>query len=304
MDDTVIFRLTLDDLQDGVRAAGTGSPAKDPAVGLILERVSLVQKGVLTELGRALYRVAWVLRRRSEGDQMLGQALRVLTPLQVIDQELKGLGAVPEEGVLDLLRQHGAAPENATVDSLRGTFRWLNSVGVLAYSLKLKSVRSLVSAPDVALAGEVLSMAAMISPKSPYLNVVRLRRILRRLSGTVWWADPHFGARGLEELAEELEPSRVVAVRILSGDAENVVSARSMSDYRRLRDEMAMKGIDVEWRVDGRKTRDWHDRWISADNETWNVPPINTLLRNDYSEIVPASEVPPLIEWWERSTPR
>lgn len=303
VDDTAIFELRLDALLDGVRAAGSEGTV-DALVAAMLERTSVLRDGALTESGRALYRTAWVLRRRPDAERMMGQAIRVLTPLQVIDQELKGLGPVPEAGVLDLLRQHGAAPVGATVDSLRGTFRWLSSIGVVAYSLKTKTVRSLAAAPEVALAGEIQTMAAMISPKSPYLNIVRLRRILRRLEGVVWWADPHFGARALEELAEELDFSRVTAVRILSGDAENVASPRSHSDYRRFRDEMTSRGLSVEWRVDPKSSRDWHDRWISADKETWNVPPINTLLKNDYSEIVPASDTPPLVEWWERSTPR
>lgn len=301
--DSSLFRVGLQPLLDGIRAAGTANPINDD-VAELLERGGLLRNSALTESGQALYKVAWVLRLQGEAEQMMGQALRVLTPLQVIDQELRGLGPVPEAGVLDLLRQHGAVPPDASVDSLRGTFRWLSSIGVLAYSLKLKTVRSLAAAPDVALAGEIQSMAAMISPKSPYLNLVRLRRILRRLQGVVWWADPHFGARGLEELAEELDPSVVTEIRILSGDAENVVSPRSLSDYRRFRDEMSIRGIQVEWRVDGRSTRDWHDRWIADEKQTWNVPPINTLLKNDYSEIAPASERPPLQIWWERSDPR
>jgi hypothetical protein len=144
----------------------------------------------------------------------------------------------------------------------------------------------------------------MVSPKTPYLNVVRLRRILRPLKGVVWWADPHFGARAMEELAEELDTAAVSEVRILSGDADNVVSTRSMKDYGRFRAELANKAVSVEWRVDGRASRDWHDRWVADDTTIWNVPPINTLFKNDYSEISPASERPPLEEWWMRSKPR
>lgn len=47
-----------------------------------------------------------------------------------------------------------------------------------------------------------------------------------------------------------------------------------------------------------------HDRWLADDRVAWNVPPVNTLFKNDYSEIYPASERPPLEIWWNRSTPR
>jgi len=302
-DDSEVFAVSAASLLGAVRSAAS-SGSIDGAATYLLTRCGLFKKGELTEAGRALYKLAWVLRKSDEAEQALGQALRQLTPIQVIEQELRGLGPVPEEGVLDLLRQHKAVAADTVVADIRPTLRWCNSVGVLVYSTKLKAVRSLAPAPDAALAGEVQAIAAMVSPKTPYLNLVRLRRILRPLKGIVWWADPHFGARALEELAEELDTTVVSEVRILSGDAENVLSAKSMKDYERFRAEMATKGVAVEWRVDDKTARDWHDRWVADDKTAWNVPPINTLLKNDYSEISPASERPPLDEWWARSAPR
>ncbi|WP_156096696.1 hypothetical protein [Amycolatopsis jejuensis] len=303
VDDAVIFAIPAPALLDGIRAAASSGKV-DPGPEFLLNRCGLVYGGELTEAGRALFKLAWVLRKTDEAQQALGRALRQLTPIQVIEQELHGLGAVPEAGVLDLLRQHRAVGAEVSVDDIRPTLRWLNAVGVLVYSTKLKTVRSLAPAPDAALAGEVQAIAAMVSPKTPYLNVVRLRRVLRALKGIVWWADPHFGARALEEIAEELDTGFVTEIRIISGDAENVVSPKSMKDFARFRAEMANKGVVAEWRVDGKFNRDWHDRWIADDKVTWNVPPINTLLKNDYSEISPATERPPLPTWWKRSSPR
>lgn len=301
IDDRVILSVDSAALLSGVHAASTGASI-EPAVEYLLSRCGLTAGGELTEAGRALFKLAWVLRKQDEAAIALGQTLRQLTPLQVIEQELRGLGQVPEEGVLDLLTQHRAISAETTVTDLRPLLRWLNKVGVIAYSTRLKTVRSLLPAPDAALAGEIQAIASMVSPKTPYLNVVRLRRVLRPLRGVVWWADPHFGARALEELAEELDPQIVTEVRILSGNAPNVLSERSGKDFIRFAAEMAVKGIAAEWRVDG--LRDWHDRWLADDRVAWNVPPVNTLFKNDYSEIYPASERPPLDDWWTRATPR
>jgi hypothetical protein len=273
-------------------------------VTYLLARCGLLESDELSEPGRSLFKLAWVLRRDKDANEALGQAMRRLTPLQVIEQELRGLGPVPEQGVLELLRHHRAVPEGTTIDDMRSTFRWLSSVGVVAYSTKLKSVRSLAPAPDAALAGEVAAIAAMVSPRTPFLNVVRLRRIIRTLKGVVWWADPHFHSRALEELAEELEAGAVTDLRILSGVAENVITDRSLKDFRRFQTEMSGKGVNAEWRMDTRGSRDWHDRWIADDRTAWNVPPINTLFKNDYSEMLPAVERPPLQTWWDRSTSR
>lgn len=303
MDDGLIFAHTPQELLEGVRAATT-SDSIEEEVRYLLERMSLLLDGELTDSGRALFKLGWVLRRTDEALAALGEAGRQLTPIQVVEQELHGLGAVPEDGVLDLLIQHRAVSTPVDVAYLRPTWRWLNSVKVLAYSTKQKTVRALAPSPDAALAGEVQAIAAMISPKTPYLNVVKLRRVIRQLRGIVWWVDAHFGVRAFEELAEELDSSEVPEVRILSGDAENVLSQRSKKDLDRFTTEMAGRGVAVEWRVDPRGARDWHDRWLAADNVVWNVPPVNTLFKNDYSEIYPSVERPPLQEWWGRSSPR
>ena len=301
-DDSVLFQHSPDELLNGVRAVGSGE-AIDGGVAYLLDRMGLLCDGELTESGLALYKLAWVLRRADEAVLALGQALRQLTPIQVIEQELDGLGAVTEDGVLDLLLQHRAVPAGTTTTDLRSTWRWMNTAKVLVYSSKLKSVRAVAPTPDAALAGEVQAIAAMISPKTPYLNVVKLRRVIRQLRGVVWWVDAHFNARAFEELAEELD-TQVTEIRILSGDAENVLTDRSRRDLSRFKDEMAAKGVVVEWRVDPRGARDWHDRWLAADGVAWNVPPVNTLFKNDYSEIYPSTERPPLQEWWDRATPR
>ncbi len=303
MDDNLIFMHTPRALLEAVRLVSAGNDISNES-SFLLTRMGLLDAGELTQPGRALFKLAWVLRRTDEALAALGQAVRQLAPIQVVEQELNGFGAVPEEGVLDLLIQHRAVSPDSDAVSLRATWRWLNSVKVLAYSTKNKTIRALAPMPDAALAGEVQAIAAMISPKTPYLNVVKVRRVIRQLRGVVWWVDAHFGARALEELAEELDTAQVSEVRILSGDAENVLTSRSKRDLDRFVDEMAGKGVAVEWRVDPRGIRDWHDRWLAADGSAWNVPPVNTLFKNDYSEIYPSTERPPLAEWWDRSSPR
>lgn len=65
---------------------------------------------------------------------------------------------------------------------------------------------------------------------------------------------------------------------------------------------MAIKGIRVEWRID--PTREWHDRWLVDADKAFNLPPVNSLFANQYSEILPSEERPPVDEWWARSSPR
>ncbi|GAA3617756.1 hypothetical protein GCM10022223_38040 [Kineosporia mesophila] len=301
MNDDEIFVTNPEQLLEAIRLFSLNESPKDHS-GYLLQRCGLVLDGQLTAAGESLFKLRHVLRQNGEAELALGRLLRQLTPIQVIEQETRGLGAVPEEGVLDLLRKHRAAGRITSISDLRPTLIWLNKLQVLTYSKKFKTVRIEGSDEKSPNAGEVKNMAAMISPQTPFLNVVRLRRLLRSLGGTVIWADPHFGARALEELAEETDTARVKEIRILSGNDTNVLTERSRKDFDRFSSEMALKGVQSEWRYDS--LRDWHDRWLISDAQVWNVPPVNTLFKNDYSEILPASQPPPIRLWWDRSTPR
>jgi hypothetical protein len=301
-----IFNTNADLLMEGIRELGVGTGRVDNETLDLLYDAGLVEESddepKLTDSGKQLFRAAWVLKETAAARSKLGQALRVVLPLQVIDQELRSFGAVPEDGVVNLLAHHGVVDTDLTADLARPTFRWLSTLGVIAYSQKLKTVRFIPDDPESAKAGEAPSLAAMISPRTPYSNLARLRRVLRSLRGVVTWADPHFGARAFEELADEIDPTQVTEIRIISGNADNVVTAKSYKDYKRFVEEMALKGVSVEWRVDN--SRDWHDRFLVHQSGSYNVPPVNNLFQGQYSEILPSSEAPPVDEWWNRSTPR
>lgn len=287
---------------DGIRALGNFEPVDEPVLRL-LTRMGLTGTSGLTEAGVALFKTRWVLNNEQDALASLGLAMRLLVPVQVVEQELMQFGAVQEDGALRLLKLHRAAPADMTVDAARKFFRNLAQVGLVVYSSKFKTVRAIAPPSDEARVGEERRLAAMVSPKTPFSNVARLRRIIRSLRGTVWWADRHFAARAFEELAEEIDSSTVSEIRILSGTAENVVTPRSLKDLERFKAEMAAKTVAVEWRVDDQAS-DWHDRWLVDDGGGWNIPPVNNLFKNDYSEILPTDSRPPLEEWWARSTSR
>ncbi|MFK0242885.1 hypothetical protein ACIQTX_18680 [Microbacterium sp. NPDC090281] len=298
-----LFVVDVDVLLAGVRHFATGGGGSvDANVVEVLEDARLLEAGSLTPEGITLFRTAWVSKQRDAALRALGQALRATLPVQVISQELNSYGPVHEDGVRDLLAHHRILPPDKPVDLIRRTFKMLNTLGIAAYSSKLKTVRFIPDDPAAAKAGEQPDLATMISPRTPFSNVAKLRRVLRAQSGIVTWADQHFGARAFEELVDELDPTKVAELRIISGNASNVASPKSFKDYERFRDEMGMKGIIVEWRVDG--TREWHDRWLVDEKTVYNVPPVNSLFANQYSEILPTKERPPVDEWWARATPR
>lgn len=140
--------------------------------------------------------------------------------------------------------------------------------------------------------------AMVIKPEEPFSNVVKLRRILRESEEFIWWADLHFHARALEELIETIDPAVVREVRILSGPAN--VDERAKRDFARFREEVQRKGITAEWRV---LPGFAHDRFIISKNACYNVPPVNSLLRGSYAEVLETPNRPPFDDWWAKAAP-
>ncbi|MBI4299012.1 MAG: DEAD/DEAH box helicase [Chloroflexi bacterium] len=141
--------------------------------------------------------------------------------------------------------------------------------------------------------------AHVFRPEEPFSNVVRLREILRSCEDYIWWADPHFGARALEELAVVVDPSKIREIRILSRSDQ--FTERAKSDFQRLCQEMARKGIAVEWRTTDKSIS--HDRYIVGANQAYNVPPVNAIFQGAYGEGLRTTNRPPFEEWWELAQP-
>ncbi|OAI40249.1 hypothetical protein AYO38_06165 [bacterium SCGC AG-212-C10] len=142
------------------------------------------------------------------------------------------------------------------------------------------------------------SLAAVVRPGDKYSNVTHLRRILEKSRGILYWADPHFERKAFEEL-RHVEPGHVASIRIVSFDSDDNRArkiAPAKEDFKRLRQELTAKGISIEWRA---TKQTFHDRFIVADNHQFNIPPVNTIFRGDYSEINPAVERPPVEVWFE-----
>lgn len=295
--DLEILTTTPDAILDDLREIAHGKASERPE-GLLF-RLGLARDGRLTELGESLFRARWVLDRKADVREGLRTSLWPLLPIQAINQELRGFGAVPESGAMELLAYHRAIPANLSEAELRRFLLWANDLGLLVYSRRDKTVRAAPLDAEAAGIGEDRRLAGVVAPRTPLSNVVRLRKVIRSLRGVAWWADPHFGRRAFEDLVEELQYGEVVEIRILSGDDATVTGERAKSDFLRFAQETAQHGTTASWRRD--PARDWHDRFLADGQSVYNMPPVNTLYKGDYSEIVPAVSRPPFDEWWDRS---
>jgi hypothetical protein len=222
-------------------------------------------------------------------------ALMSLPATQALMQGLHGRGPVSVAGTHHLLARHRFA---TTQDErmVRNFLTVLNAAGIVAYSNKLQTVRILAPLPE-----ELAAVVRVVERDRPYSNVLALREILRSCEGYIWWAEPHLPRKALEPLSYEADVASISEIRLLSADKH--IDDMTQRDFKRFAAEMANRGIQAEWRVIPSSQMQWHDRFILGRRQAWNVPPVNTLFKGDYSEAARTPARPPFEDWWRLGSP-
>jgi len=129
-----------------------------------------------------------------------------------------------------------------------------------------------------------------LDPERPFSNDLAIRRVLRQLRGTVLWYEQHMDRKALELLADEIPSAEVDQIRLLSGPSH--VSPKTKRAFEKFATELAHEGVDVEWRVlPGEQPRSMHARVIADEDQTFEVPPLNSILAGTVDSIR-SSEMP------------
>jgi superfamily II DNA or RNA helicase len=272
-----------------LRAGGTGLDRLQYAANRVIHFDSWWNPAVMDQATARVYRIG----------QVKGVFETTLVSSDTVEERIQEILEEKREiftRVVDDLSVEGLA-RALSEDELFGLFGLKSPRrGSERVELAVEAARQL-SEPDVSSPPipEPASAGSVISGATPYRNVVSIRRIIRAAVGTLWWVDPNFSRRALEDLSSEIDPRNLRAIRILSRD----LSIRDWNDFRRFRAEAETAGVAAEWRV--LPGRDFHDRFIADDNGCLNIPPVNLIYDASapYSQITEAPERPPFEEWWE-----
>lgn len=276
-----------------MRAAAFGDEL-DATATEVLDALGFIEDGQLAGAGEAFEEAAWVYDDEATAARLFREALLGLPATQALLQGLHGRGPVSFAGTHHFMARHGLADRDDQT-KLRAFLVVLNAASIVAYSNKLQTVRTLAPVPE-----EQAASLRVVEPERPYSNVLALRETLRACDDYIWWAEVHLDRKALEPLSYEADGARITEIRLLSGPANATDDAKK--DLKRFAAEMRHLGITVEWRIVPKKGLDWHDRYILGRNQAWNVPPVNTLHKGDYSELS-RTRRPPYETWWGKGIP-
>ena len=127
-----------------------------------------------------------------------------------------------------------------------------------------------------------------VCPDTPFSNIYNMRKVIRACRGDIYWIDKHFRKEGFEMLIDGLPYQGVTSVTIISG-TDNI-TASAMTDYLNLQAELSKRQITLNWRAIDNTTFKWHDRWLVADNQCHNIPPVLAIIRGQRAEILSTTE--------------
>jgi len=256
----------------------------------------------LTDIGERYFELQFIKNEFEEAKLILREQLSGFPPAELIIQLLWGVPGASKSNVHSLLSSHETL-YGVNEDTLGTFLTMLHHAGVVSYNRRTGHVQVLLN-PTV----EATPRNVFIAPETPYSNIIWLRRVLGECRKFIYWLDKHFYKIGLEHIWEVADGTKVQDIRILSLQLQDNLNQAAKNEYNRLKQELARKGISLEWRIaESQKIKDTHDRWIIGENYARNVPNINAIhsgqrselnLSNNYNEVLEA-----FLYYWDAATP-
>lgn len=263
-----------------------------------LDYAGLIQKEsyALSETGKNLFELLFVFSDEIAAEDQIAQILLKNPVVNLLCQSFYGRGKVSVEQLRILFNYHGVGSEEVDYSGTVSLLSLLNKYGVVVYDKKNKAF-------TVKRTGDFAEPVKQyyVCPDTPYSNIYNMRKVIRACRGDVYWVDKHFRKEGFEILLDGLPYQGVSSVTIISGRDNITVSAKT--DYFNLQAELSKRQIALNWRVIDDNMFKWHDRWLIADNQCHNIPPVLAIIRGQRSEILETSETLDANEFMAVSVP-
>jgi hypothetical protein len=236
----------------------------------------------LTDLGQRYFNAAFIRGQSDEAIAVLGDAVIGYPAAAFVCQLLWGVAGANKTTVETVLRSQGF-DDGLSDRSIGSLLMLMSQAGLIEYTKTSGSVRVLQSPLEES---AQIPESAFISPRTPFGNKIWLSRVISHCNGSIRWLDKHFMPIAFEQIWEAADANRLSSIRLLSLLMPDHEGRRPQRQYRDLGNELANRGINLEWRtIDSKLVRDTHDRWIIGETEAWNVPNVNAIFTGQNSEL-------------------
>lgn len=250
-----------------------------------LDQAGLLQQEsyALSDEGKRLFELLFVFPDEASATEQIAQILLKNPVVNLLCQSFYGRGKISVEQLRILLNYHGVGSKEVDYSDAVALLGMLNKYGIVVYDKKNKLF-------TVKMTGDFAELVKQyfVCPDTPFSNIYNMRKVIRACRGDIYWVDKHFRKEGFEMLMDGLPYQGVTSVTIISGTDNITASAKN--DYLNLQAELSKRQIMLNWRVIDNTTFKWHDRWLVANNQCHNIPPVLAIIRGQRAEILSTTE--------------
>ena len=263
-----------------------------------LDQAELLQREsyALSEDGKRLFELLFLFPNEVAATEMIAQILLKNPVVNLLCQSFYGRAKIGVEQLRVLLNYHGRGSKEVDYSDAVSLLGLLNKYGIVVYDKKNKLF-------TVKMSGDFTEPVKQyfVCPDTPFSNIYNMRKVIRACRGDIYWIDKHFRKEGFEMLIDGLPYQGVTSVTIISGTDNITASAKT--DYLNLQAELSKRQITLNWRAIDNTTFKWHDRWLVADNQCHNIPPVLAIIRGQRAEILSTTECLDVQPFIAESTP-
>jgi len=275
---------------DAIFSKGTKPATPPKQVEKVTEIVSL------TEIGNFYFNEKFVKNNEDVAREVLGEQLKKHPAVLLICQFLYGSKDISRKNILNLLLSRGFPVTTNQPGQLNSFLLLLSTCKIVTFNPNRDRV-TINWHPSTTLEPPQYKFT---SPGTPFTNIKHLRDILGYLKGKAYWIDKHFHPKAFDPISESLDANRLTDLIIFSSGGHCTEGAKQ--NYVRLKQELANKGIKLEWRlIDDALLRKLHDRWIFNGATAYNVPPVNSIFKGQEAEFIKTSNRPDIMIYLNNS---
>lgn len=255
--------------------------------------LNLVENGQLTSIGKEYFMRKHCYSDEESARELIKERLLELPYIQLIVESFWGKPKIRKTNVANLLKIHDYEfPDR----SLTNLISILNRFKILTYSKK-----SGVLVINVKPSKTKLPDRYYVHSDKPFSNQRIYSQIFDCSEGFFFWVEKHFSKKMYELIVDNVDGNRIHTVRLLTGYMG--IKDADLKSYKKLKIELQSKNVKFEHRIicDSEILNSIHDRWIHSKNSTYNVPPLNSVLMGQASEIHKTVPDENMERWWNSS---
>jgi len=189
--------------------------------------------------------------------------------------------------------------------SYSGTIEQCYRFGIGIYIIDGKTLKLLIPARKPTIELMRSEHGTIISPNRPYGNILALKKCFRECKEYLHWLELNLPKKVFEVIYDAVEDGDIRDVENLKllRESDQTVNERYRAEVERLREELIDHDVNVELRVIcNKKLADSiHGRYIYTKGQQFQLPPLNSLLANQWDNIFKeVKNIPPFEDYWKQ----